>query len=153
MVKGLLHPEMGHIRVPHDRDADPFSGICPYHGDCLEGLASGPAVAQRWGTPAEDLPPDHPAWNLEAHYLALALSTFVCTISPQRIVMGGGLMQQAGLFPLVRRMTLELLNGYVAKRELGEDVDRYIVPPALGDRAGVLGAILLAEEAWRREQS
>ncbi|MFQ5595924.1 MAG: ROK family protein [Anaerolineae bacterium] len=146
LMHGLLHPEMGHIRIPHDRQADPFAGCCPYHGDCLEGLAAGPALAERWGQSAETLPANHPAWELEAHYLALALANFICTLSPQRIVMGGGVMEQPRLFPLVRQKVQDLLKGYVRAPELGEEIDRYIVPPALGQRAGVLGAIALAEQ-------
>ncbi len=103
LMHGLLHPEMGHIRIPHDRERDPFAGCCPFHGDCLEGLACGPAIEQRWGARGETLPPDHPAWPLEAHYLALALANFICTLSPQRIILGGGVMNQRHLFPMIRR--------------------------------------------------
>ncbi len=94
LMHGLLHPEMGHIPLPHDKALDMFEGNCPYHGDCFEGLASGPAMEKRWETKAESLPPDHPAWDLEAHYIALALRSFICTLSPQRIILGGGVMQQ-----------------------------------------------------------
>lgn len=151
-LHGLLHPEMGHIRIPHDRQADPFAGICPYHGDCLEGLASGPAIAARWGAPPEDLPPDHPAWALEAHYLALALANFICTLSPQRIILGGGVMQQPHLFSRIRAEVPRLLNGYIPARPIldEEEMQAYIVPPALGARAGVLGAIALARIALAR---
>lgn len=152
-VHGMMHPEMGHIRVPHDRQHDPFEGSCPFHGDCLEGLASGPAVRQRWGIPAEDLPMDHPAWALEAHYLALALSTFACTLSPQRIILGGGLMQRALLLPLIRQRVADLLNGYMGKLRSVEELNHYIVPPTLGHHAGLLGAILLAKEAWLAQVS
>src|SRR5438067_6015990 len=107
-MRGMIHPEMGHIGVRHDTTGDPYPGICPYHGDCLEGLASGPAMEVRWGTPAADLPKDHPAWALEAHYLALGLANYVCTLSPQRIVMGGGVMQQTHLFGLIRAELLML---------------------------------------------
>lgn len=147
LLHGLLHPEMGHVRLPHDRQQDPYPGRCPYHGDCLEGLASGPAIAARWGRPAETLPVDHPAWSLEAHYLALGLVNFIVTLSPQRMILGGGVMEQAHLFPLVRRRVLELLNGYVQSPRLLEAIDTYIVPPALGRRAGVLGALALAQQA------
>jgi len=147
LLHGLLHPEMGHVRLPHDRQQDPYPGRCPYHGDCLEGLASGPAIAARWGRPAQTLPVDHPAWSLEAHYLALGLVNFIVTLSPQRIILGGGVMEQAQLFPLVRRRVLELLNGYVQSPRLLEQIDMYIVPPALGRRAGVLGALALARQA------
>ncbi len=145
-MHGLVHPEMGHIRLPHDWQADPFEGICPYHGDCFEGLASGPALKARWGAPAESLPPDHPAWELEAGYIALALSDFICTLSPRRIVLGGGVMQQPALLPLVRSKVLEALNGYVRSPEILERIDSYIVPPGLGRRSGVLGALALARE-------
>jgi fructokinase len=101
----------------------------------------------RWGRPAEELPDDHPAWTLEAHYLALALVTLVCALSPERIVMGGGVMSHAPLFPLVRSQTVELLNNYVRAPQIVEDIDRYVVPPGLGNRAGVLGALALAEQA------
>jgi fructokinase len=146
-IHGLIHPEMGHILLPHDRQADPFPGSCPYHGDCFEGLANGPAMARRWGQPAEALPPDHPAWPLEAHYVALGLAILICTLSPQRIVLGGGVMAQAQLFPLIRAEVPRLLNGYVQSPWITERADEYIVPPALGDRAGVLGAIALARDS------
>jgi fructokinase len=136
---------MGHVRLPRHPD-DPYPGACPFHGDCLEGMAAGPALQGRWGRRAETLPLDHPAWEIEAHYLAYGLVNFICTLSPQRIVLGGGVMDQAHLFPLVRRKTQALLNGYVQSPEIIERIDRYIVPPGLGNRAGVLGAIALAEQ-------
>lgn len=147
LLHGLVHPEMGHIRIPHDRQRDPFPGSCPYHGDCLEGLAAGPAVAERWGRPGPSLPADHPAWPLEAHYLALGLANYILTLSPQRIIMGGGMMEQPALFPLLRREVQEILNGYLPAPQITERIDEYIVPPGLGNRAGVLGAIALAQDA------
>lgn len=147
LLHGLVHPEMGHMRLPHDWQRDPYAGRCPYHGDCLEGMAAGPAIGERWGQRAETLPADHPAWPLEAHYLALALNNLICTFSPQRIVLGGGVMSQPFLFPMVRREVLALLNGYVQHPALLEGIDDYIVPPLLGGRAGVLGAIALAQLA------
>jgi fructokinase len=149
LMHGLIHPEMGHIRVPHDQQADPFPGSCPFHGDCLEGLANGPAIEKRWGQKAETLAPDHPAWALEARYIALALATYICTLSPQRIILGGGVMGQAHLFPLVHAETQKLLNGYIQSPPILEGIADYIVPPALGNMAGVLGAIALAERASR----
>jgi fructokinase len=149
LLHGLVHPEMGHIRVPHDRELDPFTGGCPFHGDCLEGLASGPAMAKRWGRPAGELPPDHPAWALQAGYLAAALMNYICILSPQRIILGGGVMHQPQLFPLIRAKVLESLNGYVQADAILKGIDQYIVPPGLGDRAGVLGAIALAEHHAR----
>ncbi len=147
LLHGLVHPEVGHLRLPHDWQRDPFPGNCPYHGDCLEGLASGPALAKRWGQPAETLPPDHPAWPLQAHYLALALVNLICTLSPQRIVLGGGVMSQPQLFTLIRSEVQRLLNGYVQAPAILEHIDQYLVPPALGGRSGVLGAIALAQQA------
>lgn len=144
-IHGVSHPEMGHIRIPHDRNVDPFAGCCPYHGDCLEGLASGPAIRARWGKSAEELPPDHPAWALEAHYLALAVVNFAFTLSPVRVILGGGVMRQAQLFPLIREEVVLLANGYI---ELPE-----ILPPALGERAGVCGALVLAERAAGEQAS
>ena len=146
-MHGLIPPEMGHVRIPHDMATDPFPGSCPYHGDCLEGLAAGQALEKRWGQPAETLPADHPAWPLEARYLALGIANFIFTLSPQRIIVGGGVMVQHGLLATVRREVTELLAGYVDAPEVTRDIDDYIVPPALVDRAGVLGAIALAEQA------
>ena len=137
-VHGLQHPEVGHLRIPHDRDGDPFPGVCPFHGDCWEGLASGPALEARWGRPPEELE-DDPPWTLEARYLALGLLALTAVVSPQRIVLGGGVMNRAGLLELVQRQLDQLENGYVAVPELA--------PPALGARAGVLGALALAGSA------
>jgi fructokinase len=147
LLHGLLHPEMGHMRIAHDRQADPFPGICPYHGDCWEGLATGPAIEARWGAKGRDLPADHPAWKLEAHYLALGVTNLICTLSPQKIILGGGVMRQRNLFNLIRRGTVQLLNGYIQMKEILEGMDQFIVPPQLGDNAGVLGAIALAAKA------
>ncbi len=144
-MHGLLHPEMGHILLPHNWTDDPFPGFCPFHGDCFEGLAAGPAIAQRWGHPAETLPPDHPAWALEAHYLALGLTNHILTISPQRIILGGGVMEQHQLFPMIRTEVQQLLNRYVAHDSILKNIDQYIVPPMLKNHAGVLGAIALAQ--------
>lgn len=141
IIHGASDPEMGHIRVPHNSVEDPFPGCCPYHGDCLEGLASGPAIQQRWGRPADELPPDHPAWALEARYLGHAIVNSVCTLSSSLVILGGGVMRQPQLFPLVRTEVARLINGYVAVPE--------IVPPTLGDRAGVAGALVIAEQALR----
>ncbi len=135
LLHGLSHPEMGHIRIPHDRIADNFAGDCYAHGDCLEGLASGAAIKRRWKRSGEELPPDHPAWDLEANYLALALMTFTCALSPQKVIIGGGVMNQVG-FPVVREKLSALLNNYTAAPE--------VVPPGLGANSGLLGAISLA---------
>jgi len=146
LLHGLLCPEMGHIMIPHDRESDPFEGGCPFHKDCFEGLASGPALEKRWGQRAETLPFDHPAWELEAHYIALALANYTLTLSPQRIVIGGGVGAREDLLPMIRRNVLENLNGYVQSPEVTQNIDGYIVLPALGGRAGMLGALALAKE-------
>ncbi len=146
-IHGLVHTEMGHFRLPHDVQADPFPGACPFHSDCFEGLASGLALEKRWGAKAETFGPNHPAWALEAKYIGLALMTVICTLSPQRIILGGGVMGQQHLFPLVRAETQQALNGYVQSPSITQHIDEYIVPPALGGRAGVSGAIALAHMA------
>jgi fructokinase len=137
-LHGLVHPEMGHARIPHDRAADPFAGACPHHGDCWEGLAAAPALAARWGAPPESLPDGHPAWELEARYLALGLVNVILTLSPERVVLGGGVLARAGLLERVRAHVAALINGYVRAAD--------IVAPALGDRSGVLGALALAAD-------
>ena len=146
LLHGILHPEMGHIPLPRDPQLDPFPGVCPFHGDCFEGLAAGPALEKRWGQKAETLPPDHPAWDLEAHYIALALASYIYTLSPQKIIIGGGVIQQAHLLSLVRQKVQALLNNYVQSQLITQNIDTYIVLPGLGNRAGVLGAIALAEQ-------
>jgi fructokinase len=147
LMHGALHPEMGHMRIAHDWKADPFPGVCPFHGDCWEGLASGPAIEARWGMKAEFLLNDHHTWQLEAHYMALGVANLVCILSPQRIILGGGVMKQMGLFPLIRRNTLKFLNGYIQSDIIVKDIDSYVMPPALGENAGVVGALALAEDA------
>ncbi len=150
LMHGLVHPEMGHIVLPHDHERDPYPGRCPFHGDCLEGMAAGPAVEERWGISGKELPPNHEAWVLEAEYLALALRTFVCTLSPQRIIIGGGVMHVESLFPLVCERLQELLAGYVQHRAIIDEIESYVVPPTLGDQAGMLGGVALAQRALAR---
>ncbi len=150
LVHGLIHPELGHILIPRDPTRDPYPGFCPFHGDCLEGLAAGPAIERRWGARAETLPPTHPAWELEAHYLALGLVSYICTLSPQRIILGGGVMSQPQIFPLLRAETQRLLNGYIHAPQIIEHSETYIVPPGLGPRAGMLGAIALADDVYQK---
>ncbi len=144
LLAGSSHPEMGHMRLPHDRQRDPFAGLCPFHGDCLEGLASGPALAARWGQAAETLPADHPAWQLEADYLALALHNLAAVLSPQRVLLGGGVMQQTALFPLIRTRLRVSLGAYWP----GLEAETFVCPPGLGAQAGPLGALALAEQAF-----
>lgn len=147
LLHGLVHPEIGHIRPRRDPARDPYEGCCPFHGDCLEGLASGTALNGRWGGNAADLPADHEAWDLEADYLAQGVVSLILILSPQRVIMGGGVMKQAQVFPKLRARVRELLNGYVQSPAILEDIDAYIVPPGLGDQAGMLGAVALAQRS------
>lgn len=153
LMPGLGHQEMGHVLVPHDTKVDPFMGICPYHHDCLEGLACGGAIKKRWHVQsALDLPANHPAWDLEAEYLADGLMTYILTLSPERIIMGGGVMKQMHLFPKIRDKVLEKLNGYISEPLILDHIEDYIVPPGLADRAGVAGAIALAADVFEQQQ-
>jgi fructokinase len=144
LLHGLVHPEFGHMRIPHDFEADPFPGICPYHGDCWEGLASGRAIEARWGRPSAELDGDEAVWELEARYLALGLVSVICVLSPERIVLGGGVMSAPGLLPLVHREVGALMNGYLDNPALGTGIGDYVTLPRLGSLSGVLGAIGLA---------
>lgn len=149
LIHGAGHPEMGHMRVNRHRDDD-YGGKCPFHQDCLEGLASGPALGERWQRPAEELSPQHEAWEIEAFYLAQACANVLMISPPERIILGGGVMHQAHLFPLVRAQLHGLLNGYVAQDELSGDLSSFVVPPALGDDAGLLGCVALGHRYLRR---
>ena len=150
LVHGLLHPEMGHIMM-NVREDDPYKGKCPYHGTCFEGMAAGPAIEDRWGVKGSELPVDHPAWDLEAYYIAQALATYVLVLSPKIIILGGGVMHQEQLFPMIHKYLRERLNNYVQKEEITTDkIKDYVVSPGLGDNAGVCGALALAKLA--REQ-
>lgn len=146
LVHGLLHPEMGHMHLTLRAD-DNYAGKCPFHGTCFEGLAAGPAIEERWGKKGYELPTDHPAWDLEAYYIAQALAIYILTLSPKKIILGGGVMKQLQLFPLIYKYTLENLNGYIQKDEILKDIENYIVSPQLGDNAGVCGALALAKSA------
>ncbi len=153
LVHGLLHPEMGHMYLER-REDDTYKGKCPYHGTCFEGLAAGPAVEERWGVKGKDLPVDHPAWDLEAWYIAQALAIYVLTISPKKIILGGGIMHQSQLFPMIHKYLQERLNGYIQKDEITTDaIKDYIVWPELGDNAGVCGALALAKLALERQRN
>jgi fructokinase len=155
LVHGALHPEMGHIPLMRDA-SDAFPGVCPYHGACWEGLCSGPALQARWSQPAEELAADHPAWLLQARYVAQALYTLTCVLSPQRFVLGGSVSQAGRLGPpkflaLVYAQYRMFANGYLALPELAE-IERYIVSPGLGSDSGVLGALALAGSALTGER-
>ncbi|MGA2110634.1 MAG: ROK family protein [Anaerolineales bacterium] len=146
LMHGLIHPEAGHMRIPHDREVDPFPGCCPFHRDCFEGLASGPAIARRWGKEPESLDADHPAWELEAHYIALGIANLICCLSPRAIILGGGVMRHEGLIQRVHEEVPKILGGYIHSMQLLAHIDRYIVSPGLGKRSGVLGAVALARD-------
>ncbi len=144
-LHGLLHPEIGHLRIPVPPDG--FPGVCPWHGNCLEGLASGPALAARWGQPAESLPPDHPAWEAEAAHLAAAALNLRLTLSPHRLILGGGVLQNDHLLPKVRQHLAALLNGYLVHPLLDPSLASWLVPPGLGTHSGIAGALALAAQA------
>ena len=153
LVPGMCSAEMGHLLIPHDKVVDPFAGICPYHADCLEGLASGVAIKTRWQVrSALDLPASHAAWDLEANYIAAGLMNIILILSPQRIILGGGVMKQMHLFEKIRELVQQKLNGYVPTREILDDIDNYIVAPDLADRSGVAGAIALARRVYEKEK-
>lgn len=145
-LHGLIHPEMGHMLLPHDWIRDPFEGHCPFHGDCFEGMASGPAMKSRWGVSADTLPVNHPAWDLEAEIIASALQNLICVLSPERIILGGGVMQQPQLFPLIQNKVKEKLNNYVQSPAILDNIASFIVPPGLGTKSGMLGAIAMAKQ-------
>jgi fructokinase len=151
-MTGLLTPEMGHIRIPHSRGVDPFPGSCPFHGDCFEGLASGPAIEKRLGMAGAVVPEEDPFWEIEVEYIALALMNYILILSPKKIILGGGVMQREFLFPKVRRRVKELLNGYVASKSISENIGTYILPPGLGNQSGSLGAIALAMQNDEKQE-
>ncbi|SER68226.1 fructokinase [Butyrivibrio fibrisolvens] len=145
LLHGMLHPELGHIKMAV-ADGDTYKGKCPYHGTCFEGMAAGPAIEDRWGKKAVELTDDDKVWDLESTYIAQALCTYILTLSPQIIILGGGVMHQEQLFPLIRKKVLEQLNGYIVTKEL-KDIDNYIVPASLNDDQGIMGSIKLAMDA------
>ena len=145
LVHGMLHSEGGHILLTRHPDDD-FECICPFHRNCFEGIASGPAIEKRFGVPAKMLASNAFTWELESYYIAQALMTYILTISPTKIILGGGVMHQTQLFSMIRKKTLEMINGYVSAKEL-DNIDEYIVPAALDDNQGILGAIQLAKWA------
>ncbi|RKP48853.1 ROK family protein [Cohnella endophytica] len=149
MVHGLVHPEGGHVLTRRHPD-DTYAGKCPYHGDCLEGMAAGPAIEARWGVKGSELGPDHPAWEMEAFYIGQALASAILLLSPKKIILGGGVMHQAQLFPLIREQVRRNLKGYVASPAIeSAGIDGYIVPPGLGDNAGLCGSLALGLRAYR----
>jgi len=148
-LRGLVSLELGHIRIPHDLEVDPFQGACPYHGDCFEGLASGPAIQARFTQNAQTLSFDEPFWDIEADYIAHALANYILTLAPKKIILGGGVMHKDFLFEKIRKHVKSLLNGYLNNDLLNSSMDEYIIPPALGNRSGVLGAIALIMDSGK----
>jgi fructokinase len=149
-VYGMNHTELGHIRVVRKK-GDEFAGVCPYHGDCIEGLASGPAIEARARKAAALLAEDDPTWEFVAHGLAQLLHTMVLTTAPRRIMLGGGVMaNQPHLFARIRHELKKSLAGYVEAPEVGEGLAKFIVPPGLGTLSGPLGALALAADAEGR---
>lgn len=146
LVHGILHPEWGHMLLAPRADDPTPEGFCPFHQHCAEGLAAGPAMEKRWGVSARDLPADHPAFDLEAYYLAQVCVNALMTVSPERILLGGGVMQREGLLPRVRQYVRQLQNGYITAPELN-DLDAYLQTPALYPLSGLVGAALLALSA------
>ena len=146
---GMLHPETGHVLITK-RTADTYAGRCPYHKNCLEGLAAGPAIEERWGRKAVDLADCPEVWELEADYIAQALTCYVMTVSPEMIILGGGVMHQEQLFPLIRKKLKEYINGYIATDELA-DMEHYVVPASLHDDQGIMGCLELARRALEND--
>lgn len=143
-LHGLIHAEAGHSTIPHDKQHDPFQGVCPFHGDCLEGLASGYSMFKRWGQAPETLPADHPAWEIESDYLALALVNLIYAYSPRQIILGGGVFQHPGLIQSVRSKVQIFNNDYIQSSRITDEIEDYIQLPTLGNRSGALGAVALA---------
>ena len=150
-LHGLMHPELGHIHPRRHPDDFDFPGMCPHHGECLEGLANGPAIVARLGCELGDASPDHPIWGIEADYLGQLCAQLTLMLSPQRIVLGGGVIQHARLYPSIRVRAQRWLGGYIARRELEDGINDFIVAPGLGDRSGIPGALLLAMHSDRRQ--
>ena len=151
MLQGLTHPEMGHISVKRHPE-DTFEGTCSFHGDCLEGMAAGPAIEKRWGKKGIELAEDNRVWEMEAYYLSQALVNYILILSPEKIIMGGGVMKQKQLFPLIHKNVKEMLNGYVDKKEILEDIENYIIYPGLGDYAGFIGSFALGKLAMENNK-
>lgn len=145
LLHGFIHTEAGHMFIPHDENKDPFPGVCPFHGDCWEGLASGPSMEQRWMQKPELISGTHYAWDLEVEYIAYALVNLIYCYYPMRIILGGGVSQHAGLHQAVRQRVQEINQSYFQSKLIKENIENYILPPFLGNRSGGLGAIALAK--------
>lgn len=150
-LKGMMHPEAGHILLRKHPD-DVFKGICPYHSDCFEGLASGPAIAARTNIPAEQISADSKIWDIEADYIAQGITNYILTYSPCRIILGGGVMEQPHLFPLIRSKVNSYMNGYINTKQMNS-LDDYIVPAGLLGKQGIIGTYCLARKAFSLEEA
>lgn len=150
LLHGMLHPEAGHVLIRKRKD-DSYVGKCPYHKNCFEGLASGPAIEARWGKKAEELAGMSEVWDLEADYIAQALTGYILTLSPRMIILGGGVMHQEQLMSLIRDKVTQMLGGYIRTKEL-EDMEHYIVPASLKDNQGIMGCLELARREHAAQQ-
>ncbi|MED3815865.1 ROK family protein [Priestia megaterium] len=150
LLQGLSHPEMGHVVVRRHSN-DTYPGKCPYHRDCLEGLAAGPAIEERWGKTGIELVNRPEVWEMESYYLAQALVHYILILSPKKIILGGGVMKQKQLFPLIYRDVKKLLNKYIEIPQLSDEIEKYIVPAGLGDLSGITGALLLGRKAYETQ--
>jgi fructokinase len=143
LVHGAAHPELGHVRIAKEA-SDSYAGHCPFHGPCFEGLACGPALAARWGKSGEELGEGHPAWELEATYLARAFAAYTCVLAPERILMGGGIGLRPGLAERVAVLLGKELAGYFGYLDSPEALASFVRRPELGGEAGLFGAAALA---------
>lgn len=145
LLHGMMHPEAGHVII-RKRNDDEYEGNCPYHQTCLEGLAAGPAIEGRWGKKAIELKDQKEVWDLEAYYIAQALVDYIMVLSPEMIILGGGVMQQEQLFQMIRSYVKVLLGEYIKTKQI-EDLEHYIVPASLDDKQGIMGCLELARLA------
>ena len=145
LLHGLMHPEGGHIFLQKHPE-DTYAGCCPYHGACLEGLASGLAIQGRYGKKGAELSGRDDVWELESYYIGQAVADYMMTYSPEKIILWGGVMHQEKVFDMVRKNAKEFLNGYLPEVSLPKDLSQYIVAPALGENPGIIGALCLAQE-------
>ncbi|MEC1756045.1 ROK family protein [Bacillus mojavensis] len=152
LLQGLSHPEMGHIYIRRHPD-DTYQGKCPYHKDCFEGLASGPAIEARWGNKAADLSHVNEVWELEGYYIAQALAQYILILAPKKMILGGGVMNQSQLFPYIYQYVPKIMNSYFNLSELSESINKYIVSPRLGRNAGIIGTFVLADQALKAEEA
>ena len=150
LLHGVLHPEAGHMLLTRV-EGDTYEGSCRFHDHCFEGLASGPAIYGRWNAKGEDLYDRDEVWELESEYIAQALCNAIMCYSPERIIIGGGVMHNQNLYGMIREKTKRMLNGYIGVEQIESHIDDYIVAPKLGDNAGVLGSMMLGYRELKKE--